>query len=167
MTKQQLRTAALVLGVLVSIGAVAAGLVPEAVAATSAAQIPAIAPGMARVWFVRPSGSLNGNVWAAAPTIYANSAPVGNIPTGTDFFRNFPAGTYRFTVQSYGLPTGQADTMQLAPGTQTFLEVQWIGSWEAGYPEGGWGFAPNTFGVLTMSPQLAQAYLPTLSYRPQ
>jgi hypothetical protein len=33
-----------------------------------------------------------------------------------------------------------------------------------GYPEAGWSFAPNTFAILTMSPQVAQAYLPTLTY---
>jgi hypothetical protein len=42
-----------------------------------------------------------------------------------------------------------------------------VGSWEEGYPEAGYSFAPNTFGILTMSPQLAQAYLPTLTYRPE
>lgn len=70
-------------------------------------------------------------------------------------------------MQPYGLPTGQADTVQLAPGTQTYLEIQWLASWEEGYPEAGWGFAPNTFGILIMSPQLAQAYLRTLTYHPQ
>jgi hypothetical protein len=122
---------------------------------------------MARAWFLRPAGSLNGNVWAAAPIIYANGAPVGDIPAGSVFFRDFRSGTFRFTVQPYGLPIGQADTVHLAPGMQTYLEIQWVASWEEGYPEAGWGFAPNTFGILTMSPQLAQAYLPTLTYRPQ
>jgi hypothetical protein len=99
--------------------------------------------------------------------IYANGASIGDIPAGAEFYRDFRPGTYRFTVQPYGLPTGAADTVQLAPGTQTYLEIQWVGSWEEGYSEAGWGFAPNTFGILTMSPQLAQAYLPTLTYRPQ
>jgi hypothetical protein len=122
---------------------------------------------MARVWFLRPAGSVNGNVWAAAPMIYANGAPLGDIPEGTEFYRDFRPGRYSFTVQPYGLPTGQADTVQLAPETQTYLEIQWLASWQEGYPEAGWGFAPNTFGILTMSPQLAQAYLPTLTYHPQ
>jgi hypothetical protein len=144
-----------------------ANLAPQAVAAATEAQTPAIAPGLARVWFLRPAGSLNGNVWAASPMIYANSAPLGDIPAGAAFFRDFRPGTYRFTVQPYGLPTDQADTVQLAPGTQTYLQIQWLPSWQEGYPEAGWGFAPNTFGILTMSPQLAQAYLPTLAYHPQ
>ena len=144
-----------------------AELVPEADATAAEAQTATIAPGMARVWFLRPASSLNGNVWAAAPMIYANGAPIGDIPAGSEFYRDFRPGTYSFTVQPYGLPTGQADTVQLAPGTQTYLEIQWLASWEEGYPEAGWGFAPNTFGILTMSPQLAQAYLPSLTYHPQ
>ena len=135
----------------------------------AAAEAPTTSPaaGMARVWFLRPAGSVNGNVWAAAPMIYANGAPLGDIPEGTEFYRDFRPGRYSFTVQPYGLPTGQADTVQLAPETQTYLEIQWLASWQEGYPEAGWGFAPNTFGILTMSPQLAQAYLPTLTYHPQ
>jgi hypothetical protein len=140
---------------------------PAATAMAQEAQAPALEPGTARVWFLRPTSSPNGNVEAAAPIIYANGASIGDIPAGTEFYRDFRPGTYRFTVQPYGLPTGQADTVQLPPGTQTYLEVQWIASWQQGYPEAGWGFAPNTFGVLTMSPQLAQAYLPTLSYHGQ
>ncbi len=146
---------------------VLANFAPQAVTAAEEAQIQAPAPGMARVWFLRPAGSLNGNVWAAAPMIYANGAPIGDIPAGSEFYRDFRPGTYSFTVQPYGLPTGQADTVQLAPGTQTYLEIQWLASWQEGYPEAGWGFAPNTFGILTMSRQLAQAYLPTLTYHPQ
>jgi hypothetical protein len=144
-----------------------ADLAPKAVATAAEAQATAAAPGMARVWFLRPAGSVNGNVWAAAPMIYANGARVGDIPAGTEFYRDFRPGTYSFTVQPYGLPTGHADTVELAPGTQTYLEIQWLASWEEGSPEAGWGFAPNTFGILTMSPQLAQAYLPTLAYHPQ
>jgi hypothetical protein len=37
-------------------------------------------------------------------------------------------------------------------------------SWQFGYPEADFNFAPNTVAVLTTSPQLAQAYLPTLTY---
>ena len=147
---------------------VLANFAPPAIAA--AAEAPAAAapaPGMARVWFLRPAGSLNGNVWAAAPMIYANGAPIGDIPAGAEFYRDFRPGTYSFAVQPYGLPTGQVDTVQLAHETQTYLEIQWLGSWQEGDPEAGWGFAPNTFGILTMAPQLAQAYLPTLTYHPQ
>jgi len=152
---------------LLALGAVAlSDCAPHATVTTSQAQISAIAPGTARVWFFRgwdaPSGQ--GFVYGAAPTIYANGAPVGGIPTGTDFFRDFPSGTYSFTVEPIGLPTAQAATVQLAAGTQSYLQVQWVASWEFGYPEADFSFAPNTFAILTMSPQVAQAYLPTLTY---
>jgi hypothetical protein len=104
-------------------------LAQRTAAAAGEAQTAAVAPGMARVWFLRPAGSLNGNVWAAEPMIYANGAAIGDIPAGTEFYRDFRPETYSFTVQSYGLPTGQADTVQLAPGTQTYLEIQWLASW--------------------------------------
>jgi hypothetical protein len=144
-----------------------AELTSTAVGVAAEAPTPATTPGMARVWFLRPGGSANGNVWAAAPMIYANGARIGDIPEGSEFYRDFQPGTYSFTVQPYGLPTGQTDSVQLAPGTQTYLEIQWLASWEEGYPEAGYSFAPNTFGILTMSPQLAQAYLPTLTYHPR
>ena len=58
---------------------VLADCTPQAKVTTSQAQIPAVAPGTARVWFFRgwdsPSGQ--GFVYGAAPTIYANGTPVG------------------------------------------------------------------------------------------
>jgi hypothetical protein len=130
-------------------------------AAAEEAQPPTIAPGMARVWFLRPSGAPLNN--GAAPVIFANGAAVGDIPPNSDFFRDFPAGAYRFTVQSYGLPTPQVDTVQLAAGTQTYLHIEWEPAWEEGYAEGT-GTDTHTFAVLPISPDLAEAYLPTLSY---
>ncbi|MGA7865387.1 MAG: hypothetical protein WCA23_15615 [Stellaceae bacterium] len=145
---------------------VLADCTPQAKVTTSQAQIPAIAAGTARVWFLRgwdaPSGQTY--VYAASPIVFANGASVGDLPVGSSFFRDFSPGTYTFTVQPYGLPTPQATTLQLAAGTQSYLQAQWIASWQVGYPEADFSFAPNTFAILTMSPQVAQAYLPTLSY---
>jgi hypothetical protein len=141
-----------------------AGCTPKAVGIPTSAQLPAIEPGMARVWFVRASDSPRGDVQASAPMIFANGAPVAAIPTQTAFFRDFRPGTYRFTVEPYGLPTAQAEIVQLIAGTQTYLQVLWAASWETGYPEAGWGFGSNTFNILTMPPRVAQAYLPTLTY---
>ena len=138
-----------------------AALPPQANAAVPQAQ--PLAAGMARVWFMRTSDSTNGNVEGAAPVVFANTAALGTLPSGTDFYRDFPAGTYQFTVQPYGLPTSQADTVQLAPGTQTYLQVQWAPTWEEGYAPGT-GDDSHSFFVLTMSPQLAEAYLPSLTY---
>ena len=94
--------------------------------------------------------------------IYANGAAVGAIARNAAFYRDIAPGTYTFTVQNYGLPNKAADTVQLAPGTQTYLEVQSVPVWEEGYASGH-GEDSHSFFVLNMSPQLAQAYLPALT----
>ena len=137
---------------------------PKAVGIPVGAHILAIEPGMARVWFIRASDSPRGDVQAYAPMVFANGSPIASIRTQTGFFRDFAPGIYKFTVEPYGLPTAQAVTVPLAAGTQTYLQVLWAASWETGYPEAGWGFGPNTFNILTMPPQVAEAYLPTLTY---
>jgi hypothetical protein len=70
----------------------------------------------------------------------------------------FPARSYKFRVQAYGTPAGESDRLQLAAGMQTYLQVQAVPNWEQGSSAGGWSFA-----LLTMSPQLAQQYLPTMT----
>jgi hypothetical protein len=137
----------------------------EATQTVSPTQVPPAKPGMARVWFFR--GNLTpqfGAVTAFSPEIYANGVPVAPMPVGTTFYRDYAPGTYRFTVQPLGLPTAQATTLQLAAGTEYFLQVDWIQSWTQGFPPASWNFAPNTFGILTASPQVAEAYIPTLAY---
>jgi hypothetical protein len=81
------------------------------------------------------------------------------------FYRDFAPGTYSLTVEPFGgLPTGQADTIQLAAGTQSYLHVQWLSSWEVGYPEADFSVDPNTFGILTIAPEVGRAYIPPLTY---
>jgi hypothetical protein len=145
---------------------VLAGCTPQSKVTTADAQIPPAPSGMARVWFFRGWDAPSGQkfVYGATPTVYANGAPIGELPVGSAFFRDFPSGTYKFTVEPYGLPTPQAITLQLAAGAQDYLQAQWVASWEFGYPEAGFGFATNTFAILTTPPQVAQAYLPTLAY---
>src|SRR5690242_17694528 len=139
---------ALVMPLLLALGVVAlSGCAPHPTVTSSQAKIPAVAPGTARVWFLRgwdaPSGQ--GFVFAARPIVFANDAPVGDLPVGSSFFHDFPPGSYRFTVQPYGLPTPQETTVQLTAGTQSYLQAQWVASWEFGYPEVDFSFAPNTF----------------------
>jgi hypothetical protein len=51
----------------------------------------------------------------------------------------------------------QKDVVQLAPGSQTFLEILWGGSWLTGTAGGA------TYYVRTLPPELASAYLRTLT----
>ena len=123
---------------------------------------PALIPEQVRQAFAAPRYRVE-VAGTGAEGVREGHAALGTLPAGTDFYRDFAAGTYQFTVQSYGLPTSQADTVQLAPGTQTYLQVQWAPTWEAGYAPGT-GDDSHSFFVLTMSPQLAGAYLPSLTY---
>jgi hypothetical protein len=123
----------------------------------SYAPVAAQAPGTARVWFLRTKDPQEE---FGDPIIYANGNAVGRSVPGIAFYRDFPPGTYAFTVQSYGLTAGRAlqkDKVQLAPGTQTYLEILWGGSWLEGAPGGA------TFFVRTLPPELDQAYLRMLS----
>lgn len=141
------------------------GFAPPAGAAVETAAVPSLDPGMARIWFLRPSGDRLSNV-GADPTIYTNGASIGEMAANTDFFRDVRPGTYRFSVQAYGTPTGQSVTLQLGAGTQTYLEVQWAPRWELGYAGSGRGPQDHAFAVFPIAPQVAQAFLPTLNYRP-
>jgi hypothetical protein len=109
---------------------------------------------MARVWVLRQPSAPGGNVAAADPMVYANGAPLARSSQGTVFFHDFQPGAYRLTVQPYGTPANLVDTLQLAPGTQAYVQVQAVPNWEMGSTAGGASFA-----VLTMSPAEAQPYL--------
>ena len=123
----------------------------------SYAPVAAPAPGTARVWFVRTKDPQE---QFGDPIIYANGQQVGRSVPGIAFYHDYPPGTYTFTVQSYGLTADQPlqkDVVQLAPGTQTYLEVLWGGSWLVGSAGGA------TFFVRTLVPPLGPAYVKMLT----
>jgi hypothetical protein len=97
----------------------------------------------------------------ATPIVSANGVPVGESLPGTVFLRDFTPGTYTFTVPSYRVDFGQAATVQLAAGTQTYLEVQSLRSWAGA---GGDNFQRDTMYVRAISAYWAEKYFPTLTY---
>ena len=132
-------------------------LLPSCTASTgvqSYAPVAAPAPGLARVWFLRTKDPQE---QFGDPIIYANGNQVGRSVPGIAFYHDFPPGAYAFTVQSYGMPNNYKDQVQLAPGTQTYLEILWGASWLEGAPGGA------TFFVRTLPPELDQAYLRMLT----
>ena len=161
MRKDWLTKSALVGTCLIAFTGVASPV--RAAAATTAA--PPLEPGMARVWFLRPSGDRLYSA-GADPVVYANGTSFGEMAANTDFFRDVRPGTYRFSVQTYGTPTGQSVTLPLGAGTQTYVEVEWAPRWELGYASSGRGPEDHAFAVFPIAPQVARAYLPTLTYRP-
>ena len=125
--------------------------------AEAVSQIPPIQAGMARVWFLRqfePSESI------ATPMISANGVPVWISQPGTAFIRDFLPGAYTFTVPSYGVDSGQAATVQLVAGTQTYLEVQSLRSWA----DRGDTAQRDTLYVWAISAYWAQKYFPAMTY---
>jgi hypothetical protein len=137
---------------------VLAGCAAPASGPASPTQAQALAPDMARVWILRQANAPGGNVEAADPMVYANGAALAPSAAGTAYYHDFPPGSYRFTVQAYGTPTGLGDTYQLVPGTQTYLQVMGVPNWQLGSSVGGGSFA-----LLAMSPQTALQYLPTMT----
>jgi hypothetical protein len=132
---------------------------PQPTGTASLTSAPTLQPSMARVWVLRQPSAPEGNVAAADPMVYANGAPLAQSAQGTVFFHDFAPGTYRFTVQPYGTPANLVDTLQLGPGTQSYVQVQAVPNWEMGSTAGGASFA-----VLTMAPQEAQPYLQDMKY---
>jgi len=123
----------------------------------SYAQVAAQPPGTARVWFVRTSDPQE---QFGDPIIFANGQQLGRALPGVALYHDFPPGTYTFTVQSYGLTAGQPlqkDVVPLAPGTQTYLEILWGGSWLVGTAGGA------TFFVRTLPSDLGPAYVRMLA----
>jgi hypothetical protein len=128
----------------------------SSVAAVGPAAVPMQA-GTARVWFLQlftPAETL------ATPIISANGTPIAQSQLGGAFFHDFPPGTYTFTVPSYGVDTGQAQTVQLVAGTQTYLEVQSLRSWA----DSGDNTQRDTLYVRAISPVWAEKYFAMLTY---
>jgi hypothetical protein len=122
----------------------------------SYAPIAAQPTGTARVWFMRTKDPQE--LEQGDPIIYANGNQVGRSIPGIAFYHDFPTGAYAFTVQALGgTPTRYADRVQLAPGTQTYLEILWGSSWLVGTD------GEATFFVRTLPPELDHAYLKMLT----
>jgi hypothetical protein len=120
--------------------------------------IPALQPDMARLWVLRmPSQA--GFITGADPVMFANGTPVAQSTVNTVYYHDFPPGTYRLTVQAYGTPANLVDTLQLAPGTESYVQIQAIPNWEAGSTAGGASFA-----VLTMAPAEAKSNFEAMKF---
>ena len=119
--------------------------------------LPPPTAGMARVWFLRqyePGENLG------TPMIFVNGAPLGPSQPGTIFYRDLAPGTYTFAVETCGIDTNQAATMQLAAGGQAELEIQSLQSFTpADCP-----LRSGTFYVRPVAPHFLQLYLPQLAY---
>lgn len=137
-------------------GAAAQSLVAGPTVAQAAAGIPPLAAGLARVWFLRqyePGESLR------TPMMFVNDAPLASSVPGTALYRDFPPGTYTFSVETCTEDVNQAATLNLASAMQIALEVQSLSSFRSiGCPR------DTTFYMRLIPPERAQLNYPQLTY---
>ena len=95
----------------------------------SAAQMPPVPPGMARVWFYREDAPY---ISQARPYVRLNGAVIGISEDGGAFYRDVPPGQYYVTVDSYGVDINQFPHVVLTPGETMYFQI--IGSryWASG-----------------------------------
>jgi hypothetical protein len=122
------------------------------------AQPPPIARGAARVWVFREADARGVNVDPTAPMVFANGTSFAASAAGTVFFRDVAPGTYRFTTVVDGPAAPAAETLQLAPGMETYLQVTAAPNPRFGAAAGG------DFAVLATSPAVARRSLSKLAY---
>ena len=130
---------------------------PQGSGLQSYAPVAAQAPGMARVWFLH---NQDPQEQFGDPIVYVNGNQLGRAIPGVAFYHDFPPGTYSFAVQSYGLTAGaplRQNAIQLAPGTDTYLEILWGGTWLVGTAGGA------SFYLRPLPPELGQAYLRSMT----
>jgi hypothetical protein len=121
--------------------------------AVTAAQIPPIPPGMARVWFYRLDAPY---ITQARPYVRLNGTPIGISEDGGAFYRDVSPGQYYVTVDSYGVDINQFPHVILVPGETAYFQV--IGSryWASGGGAGrGADWERPTFYVWVMPAQIA------------
>jgi len=135
---------------------------PEPALAQTAAALPPIPPGEARIWFYRESDPIHTQ---GRPYLRLNGAVVAISEPGGSFYRDVPPGHYHITVDSYGKDVNQDRDVDLVPGQQVFAKVVSNDSWvDFGGSDLGSTFHRDTFYVWTMPPQTAAAELPHTRY---
>jgi hypothetical protein len=122
--------------------------VPEVLAATPD-QAPPVAPGQARVWFLR---QLLPGTQFHPPMIYVNGAPIGTSVEGTAFYRDFTPGQYAFDAENCIPQPRSGQLMTLQPNTQYLLEV-------TSDENGAWDCNPPQFSYLRQVPPQQVPYL--------
>jgi hypothetical protein len=132
-------------------------------AATSAAAIPPIPAGLARIWIYR---QYDPNLSLARPYVRLNGAIAGISEPGGAFYRDVAPGDYSVTVDSIGQDVGQWASVAVVPGQQVYLEVDDVPFWDCGGGgrRGGGGWCRDTFYTRLQLPQFGAAEVARLPY---
>lgn len=93
----------------------------------SAAAIPPLPSGKARIWFYRANELY---VSLDRPYIRLNGRVAGISEPGGVFYRDVSPGSYHVTVDSYGTAPYQFVTVGVAPGQTLYVQVEVLKSWD-------------------------------------
>lgn len=134
--------------------------------AANAAALPAIPPGMARIWIYR---DLDPNVSLARPYVRLNGQVAGVSEPGGAFYRDVAPGEYIVTVDSIGQDVGQWASVAVVPGQQVYLKVENAPNWDCGgggggKGGGGGGWCRDTFYTRLQLPRVGAAAVARLPY---
>jgi hypothetical protein len=126
--------------------------------ATSGAE-PPIAADMARFYFFRAPTIYDSQVWTA---VSLDHRKIGDSAPGTVFYRDVPPGHYEVEVRSDKLYPDQFKTVDVGPGSTTYVQIHNLPHWS----QGAWGYQGATFVVIIVDPALAARELPALCLAP-
>jgi hypothetical protein len=119
---------------------------------------PTIAAGMARFYFFRAPTTYDSQLWTA---VSLNHRKVGDSAPGTVFYRDVPPGRYEVEVRSDKLYPDQFKTVEVGPGSTTYVQIQNLPPWS----QGAW-WQGTTFVVVIVDPALAAREIPSLCLTP-
>jgi hypothetical protein len=122
--------------------------------ATSSAE-PPIGAGMARFYFFRAPTIYDSQVWTA---VSLDHRKIGDSAPGTVFYRDVPPGRYEVEVRSDRLYPDQFKTVDVSPGSTTYVQIHNLPHWS----QGAWGYQGTTFVVVIADPALAAREIPSL-----
>jgi hypothetical protein len=125
----------------------------------SLAEMPAVAPGKARIYVYRDATIYDSQQWSE---VSLNGEAVGSSAPGTVFYRDVAPGTYRITPRSDKLYPEQAKTVVIAPGTTTFVKVVNLPFWG----QSPWLWQGTTFVVVIVAPAIGHVEIDKLRLTP-
>ena len=117
----------------------------------SAAAVPALPAGKARIWVYReyePYETLG------RPYIRLNGGVVAVSEPGGSLYRDVPPGGYSITVDSVGRDVNQFADVALAAGQTAFIKIETAQFWESSLT-----YQRDTFYTRLIPPQIAEAEL--------
>jgi hypothetical protein len=101
--------------------------------AATAASMPAVAPGLARLYVYRRSDYYDTR---EAVGVYLNDKPIGSLPSGTVLYRDIPPGNYRISTRDSAQTAAYSKNFSVQPGHAAYERIDTVVSLRCGDPIG-------------------------------